>query len=155
MDNLLEKTKNHLASFILLALAIFILFKILILNNNLFIYSLDDPYIHLQLAKNIAYFHYGLSLSAVSAPSSSVVWPFVLALFARAESFYVYSPLAINFICLVFSIHIILTFFKEYNYILQIIFSFICLFSLNFYGVVFTGLEHNLQILFRVTCKDI
>ena len=148
MDDLVEKTKKHFASFILIAPAIFILFKILILNNKLFIYSLDDPYIHLQLAKNIAHFHYGLSLNVVSAPASSVIWPFILALFVRFEKFYLYTPLAINFICLALSIHIILTFFKEHNYILQIVFSFICLSSLNFYGLIFTGLEHNLQLLF-------
>jgi hypothetical protein len=41
-------------------------------------YSLDDPYIHLALAKNLARGHYGINPGEVCTPSSSILWPFLL-----------------------------------------------------------------------------
>ncbi len=44
-----------------------------------FTYTLDDPYIHLALAENLARFgHYGLNVEEYSSPSSSILWPFLL-----------------------------------------------------------------------------
>lgn len=55
---------------------------ILNLSNGYFTYTLDDPYIHLALAKNIFSGNYGINLTEPSAPSSSIIWPFILALFS-------------------------------------------------------------------------
>ena len=56
---------------------------ILLLNGGHFAYSLDDPYIHLALAENLAAGHYGLNLDEPSSPSSSILWPLLLAPFTR------------------------------------------------------------------------
>lgn len=45
------------------------------------IYSLDDPYIHLAVAETILRGGYGVNFPEVSAPSSSVLWPWLLAPF--------------------------------------------------------------------------
>lgn len=47
-----------------------------------FIYTLDDPYIHLALAENISRGVYGINLQEYSSPSSSILFPFLLAPFA-------------------------------------------------------------------------
>lgn len=47
-------------------------------NEGHFGYALDDPYIHLALAKHLAQGHYGLNVGEVCAPSSSILWPFLL-----------------------------------------------------------------------------
>src|SRR5262245_54827593 len=65
------------------------------LQQGGFTYTLDDPYIHLALAENIARGHYGVNLGELSAPSSSVLWPFLLAPFARA-SWGDLAPLLLN-----------------------------------------------------------
>ena len=57
-------------------------------NEGLFTYTLDDPYIHLRLAENISQGHYGINPSEYSAPSSSILWPFLLVPFS---SFFVLS----------------------------------------------------------------
>mgnify|MGYP001017862235 CR=1 FL=1 len=44
-----------------------------------FFYTLDDPYIHLALAENILRGHYGINLDEPSSPSSSIVYPFLVA----------------------------------------------------------------------------
>ncbi|MCS6802885.1 MAG: hypothetical protein RMM58_11855 [Chloroflexota bacterium] len=52
------------------------------LSGGRFAYSLDDPYIHLELARSIARGHYGVNPGEVSSPASSALWPFLLAPFA-------------------------------------------------------------------------
>jgi hypothetical protein len=42
-------------------------------------YTLDDPYIHLSLAENLLRGHYGVNLDEVASPSSSILYPFLLA----------------------------------------------------------------------------
>src|SRR3989442_3378698 len=53
--------------------------SILRLNEGRFTYTLDDPYIHLALAERIREGHYGINPGEPSAPSSSILWPFLLA----------------------------------------------------------------------------
>ena len=43
------------------------------------VYSLDDPYIHLTLANNILDGTYGINIGEASSPSSSIIWPWILA----------------------------------------------------------------------------
>ncbi|GIW07683.1 MAG: hypothetical protein KatS3mg060_2488 [Dehalococcoidia bacterium] len=54
----------------------------LALSGGRFAYSLDDPYIHLELARSIARGHYGVNPGEFSSPASSALWPFLLAPFA-------------------------------------------------------------------------
>lgn len=63
-----------------------------------FVYTLDDPYIHLALAREIAAGHYGLHAGEAAAPSSSVLWPFLLAPLARVPVG-LFLPLALNAAC--------------------------------------------------------
>jgi len=58
-------------------------------------YPLDDAYIHLRVSEVIRTGHYGLDPSAASAPSSSIVWPFLLAPFA-GTSWHVVVPSILN-----------------------------------------------------------
>ncbi|MBI3441220.1 MAG: hypothetical protein HY052_05395 [Proteobacteria bacterium] len=46
--------------------------------DNHLIYSLDDPYIHLAVARNILLGNYGVNVHEASSPSSSVLWPWIL-----------------------------------------------------------------------------
>jgi hypothetical protein len=55
---------------------------IVLLNGGHFTYALDDAYIHLALARNIAHGHYGVNAGEFAAPASSALWPFLLAPFA-------------------------------------------------------------------------
>lgn len=52
----------------------------LYLNGGAFSFTLDDPYIHLALAQQLwEHGHYGVNLGEFAAPSSSVIWPFLIA----------------------------------------------------------------------------
>ena len=77
---------------ILLAAFSLILLQILRLNQGFFTYILDDAYIHLALAENIAKGTYGVNPGEFAATSSSILWPFLLTPFARFEL----APLILN-----------------------------------------------------------
>lgn len=60
-------------------LGVVLLFLMLASSEGHLIFTLDDAYIHLALAENIAAGHYGVNPQELSAPASSIVWPFLLA----------------------------------------------------------------------------
>ena len=89
-------TSFAVASLLYGAICTALLWRILVLNDGIFIYTLDDPYIHLALARTLwTDGVYGISAHEAAAPSSSIIWPFLLAPFA-ATSVFEYMPLAIN-----------------------------------------------------------
>ncbi len=47
-------------------------------TQGLFVYALDDAYIHLALAENIAQGHYGINPDETASPSSSIIYPLLL-----------------------------------------------------------------------------
>jgi hypothetical protein len=63
-------------------------------------YPLDDTYIHFVLAQNLAKAgHYGTSLAETANSSSSFLWPWLLAAFARLGCTSIYLPLALAIVC--------------------------------------------------------
>ena len=126
-------------------------------------YTLDDPYIHLALAEMLVQGQFGINAGETSSPSSSVLWPVLLAP-AAATEFLVYLPLAINLLAFLASCHLILWLVDRHlldRHLLDrhpversatpaltlkcfLIFVLVCL---NAWGVIFTGMEHSLHIL--------
>lgn len=49
-------------------------------TDGVFVYTLDDPYIHLALAESILQGGYGINAGEYASPSSSILYPFLLAL---------------------------------------------------------------------------
>ena len=56
-----------------------LLFFVLRFAGGQLMYTIDDPYIHLSLAENLLRGHYGVNLDEVASPSSSILYPFLLA----------------------------------------------------------------------------
>lgn len=120
---------------------------ILYTTNGHFTYSFDDPYIHLALARNIWLGHYGINLSEASAPSSSILWPFLLAPFAAMPKLFEYVPLVVNSACLIALVFVIGRTFDDVRPRYRIALIACLAFWVNAYGLVFTGMEHSLQLL--------
>ncbi|MET1257292.1 hypothetical protein [Aliikangiella maris] len=135
----------------LLCLMLTIIINILVLNDGLFVFTLDDPYIHMALAENIKLGHYGINVNEFSAPSSSILWPFIITPLSSTP----YGVLVINLCSTLFSVYIFskilnLTVYIKYDYIRSIFFSIIIIsfiLATNMVGLVFTGMEHSLQLL--------
>lgn len=128
------------------------LLAVLVLNDGRFTYTLDDPYIHLAVAEQIAAGHYGINATEFSAPCSSPLWPFLLAPLARlpiGEFF----PLVLNIVFGGLTAGILL---KRARIVLpesmtaRVVVCWAILANCNALGIVFNGMEHNLQLLAAV-----
>jgi hypothetical protein len=133
------------------------LVAILTLNDRHLIYSLDDAAIHLAVAENIARGHYGVNLGEVSAPASSIAWPFLIAPFARLR-FGEYAPLLINLPITIGTAVLFVQilaralgqFRRRHERLLGLVMTLILLPVTNIVGVLFTGMEHSLQVFLAV-----
>ena len=114
-------------------------------NDGHFVYTLDDPYIHLALSENIAEGHYGINRNEFTAPSSSALWPFLLVPFSAISAFYL-SPLMLNAIFAVLTVLLLHSFFGRKGLFVTIA----SIFAFNLAGLVLTGMEHSLQLLLVV-----
>jgi hypothetical protein len=112
-----------------------------------FTYSLDDPYIHLALADGIADGSYGLNPGEPSSPSSSILWPFLLAAFAHLPAGDLW-PLAVNGLCtLATSVFIFVALRRSVTPNQAALIAGVLVVALNVVGVALTGMEHSLQVL--------
>ncbi|PWT90067.1 MAG: hypothetical protein C5B54_07885 [Acidobacteria bacterium] len=126
---------------------------ILRINEGHFLYTLDDPYIHMALAGQISNGHYGINPNESSAPASTILWPFVLAPFSHLD-FFSYVPAVMNLFA---SIGILFCFYKILNLSLKsvnetarntfVTGTLFCLIpATNLVGLAFTGMEHSVQV---------
>jgi hypothetical protein len=109
------------------------------------VYSLDDPYIHLALARQILHGHYGINAGEFAAPASSILWPFLLAPFAftRLSEF---LPLVINLGALVVAVWWLQRWLETYlSPWWALITTAALAFALNLYGLVLSGMENSVQ----------
>jgi hypothetical protein len=139
-----------IASAFLIALIAVELGAILRLNDGLLVYTLDDPYIHLALAENLARGHYGVNLGEPSAPSSSILWPYLLVPFALAGTA-ACAPLVLNAL---FALATLAVYsraagpaLEKAPGLLAAWLLIVLLLATNVLGLVFTGMEHSLQLL--------
>ena len=140
-------------AFLAIGVAIVVLVAgILKINNGTFIYTLDDPYIHLALSDQIRHGNYGLYPGTHAAPSSSIIFPFLLAI-ASGTALHPYFPLLINICALFFTVEVIRRLLLHlklggdtFAIAAQAAFLFLMALCFNMIGVVFTGLEHSLHI---------
>ena len=118
-------------------------------------YTLDDPYIHMALAENIARGHFGVNLGEYSNPSSSILWPWLLALFEKLGVM-LYAPLLVNVACFVVTVRLVMAFClkrmaDDADGVRHSLIILGCaLLAFNVFGVVFTGMEHSLHVLLSV-----
>lgn len=117
-------------------------------TNGTFTYTIDDPYIHLTLARNIAEGHYGINMGEFASPSSSILWPFLLAPFANTP-FFVWVPFMINGVAFVLVAQLIYWFARGYlSRLKAVVLTLLALVTFNLPFVMMTGMEHTLQVLF-------
>jgi len=122
-------------------------------NEGHFGYALDDPYIHLALAKHLAQGHYGLNPGEVCAPSSSILWPFLLVP-GYWLGVSLWLPLVWNVLAGVgalWAAFLILTFAlrrapepRRPVALTVLLVGF--LFAVNLVGLTMTGMEHTLHL---------
>lgn len=133
------------------------------LSDGHFSYTVDDSYIHLAVAEEIAKGNYGVNPGEFSAPSSSVLWPFLLAPFV-SFSWGQFVPLVLGVVSISLSIAIVL---RRLRVLLpdtagdkggaafaRVLCTAAILMLANATWIVFTGLEHGLQLLATFATVD-
>lgn len=100
------------ASGVLLTVILWLLVRILEQNGGQFTYLLDDPYIHMAMAKNVAHNGvWGVTRYEFSSSSSSLLWTLLLSGAYAAFGPTVWMPFLLNIGCallLLFGVHRIL-----------------------------------------------
>ncbi len=99
--NLYKKTLLIFSDYILLTFILLIgLTGIIVQNGGLFVYALDDAYIHLAIGRNIALHGiWGVTAHEFTSASSSPLWALLLTgLYHLSGNLYIYTPLLINII---------------------------------------------------------
>ncbi len=154
------KNALWIAAFILLGAVLIEVGAILRMNGGHFTLTLDDPYIHLALAENILKGWYGVNTSEFSAPSSSILWPFLITPIAGMANS-AYALIAIN---TALSVGILATFLNALTNTagaadmdtpgsarrVMTILLISMIPAANMVGLIFTGMEHSLQVLLSV-----
>lgn len=136
-----------------IAMILFGLFLLILKSNQgTFTYTLDDPYIHLSLSDQIRHGNYGINAGQHAAPSSSILFPFLLAP-ASGTSLHPYLPLILNILALFLTIAIIWRYFEHLELArdkagaaILAAGTLLIAVCFNMVGIVFTGMEHSLHI---------
>ena len=150
------------------AVALGLLVRILWLNGGKLVYTLDDAYIHLAVAENILQGTYGVNPGEASAPSSSPLYPFLLAPFGRL-ALLEWMPLLIGFAASLATIALWMRIVRSAvgdpaeaaqapdsgpgrmpghlsTPALTALIVTLLIPATNLLGVMFTGMEHSLQL---------
>ena len=124
------------------------------LTDGSFYFTLDDPYIHLSVAEQILRGEYGVNQGEYSSPSSSILYPFLLALplFAGLGSL---APLVIAVPAQIAAVWIFSGLIWRFGVLPEragsrmsafILLPFF-LAAINAFALPLTGMEHSLHVL--------
>jgi hypothetical protein len=117
-----------------------------------FVFTLDDPYIHLAVADHILAGGYGVNAGEYSSPSSSIVWPYILAL-TEAMHLGVVGPLLINVGAACATVFVLLRLLEtsglfdgEHAGPLRWLIALLLVFNTSAVALPMTGMEHSLHV---------
>lgn len=126
-------------------------------TNGHFIYVLDDPYIHMAVAKNFAsYGIWGVTKYGFTSATSSILWPALLAGLFKILGPKELIPFFLNLIFATATLILINYILKKYagNIKFYNFFVFIVLVAVIFFTpmipMIFTGMENILQIFLTI-----
>jgi hypothetical protein len=125
------------------------------------VYALDDAYIHLALAENLAHGHYGLNPTEFSSPSSSILWPYMLVPFAGTR-LHDLVPLAWNLLFGALAAYVIASIVARWPLgrrsdqrnpaPQQYAAAALLILTANLASLTMIGMEHVLQVLLAISC---
>jgi len=154
---LLSIVKTHWPLIITLALfwsTVAILLAISIQRNEgHFTYVLDDPYIHMAIAKNLAqYGTWGIDKYGFTSSSSSLLWTLLLSLIYFLFGPNIASPLILNFLFGTLVVVLVYTLLRKYKLhpCLILIILLLFIFSSPLPSLIFCGQEHILHALIAI-----
>lgn len=149
MKNILADKIPFKASLIFTAFTLLTYIVILLINSGQFVYVLDDPYIHMTIAKHLAIDgKWAMNQMDFSSAASSPLWSLLIAGVYMVTGAAIFVPLILNIlfsIAAIYAVYGLLQKFGATKYSFAILLIFI--FAAPLPVLVFTGMEHVLQIL--------
>jgi hypothetical protein len=119
---------------------------ILRLNDGVFTFALDDPYIHMAVARSIAHAHYGLNAVEAASPSSSIAYPLLLAPIVWLGPFATLLLAAVPACAFVWQLHAWLERERNLSAWHATAITALIAVGIDLVGLVFMGMETPLQI---------
>jgi hypothetical protein len=122
----------------------------IVLCGGRLVFTLDDPYIHLAVADHILSGGYGVNASEYASPSSSIIWPYLLAL-TEALRLGALGPLMIASVAAAATMVAVLRLIESFGlgrddapfaYAVAIL----SIFVVSAIALPMTGLEHSLHV---------
>jgi len=120
-------------------------------TGGLFIYPVDDAYIHMEIAKNIAlHGNWGINASEFGSASSSPLYTIILSIFFILFSPNIYIPFIVNCLAGLLLLYVIWRWLTKHgiNRLQQIVILLLVVFLTPLPLLMFCGMEHTLQCLF-------
>ncbi|MEL7109720.1 MAG: hypothetical protein AAGL99_10670 [Pseudomonadota bacterium] len=122
-------------------------------TDGVLIYALDDPYIHLSVAESIIEGHYGINSGEYASPSSSILYPYVLAL-GLLIGLGTYGPFLVSAVFSLVSVWITACFATRLlslksnllSWLTFAILGIVLVMGLNAAGLPMTGMEHSIHV---------
>lgn len=141
---------------IIFVLLVFINYLLIIkMNNNVFVYTIDDAYIHMAISKNLVENGvYGPTPYAFEPASSSLSWNFILAGIYLITGVNIFVPLVMNIvsgILAIFSIQkVLLSWYGHVSHKIHALILLIFIWVIPLITMSLIGMEHVLQILVSI-----
>lgn len=146
-----NKTFLRVSAIYLLSVLLVILVS-LFMNYGHFVYVLDDPYIHMTIAKNfVTLRHWATNGAEFSSATSSPLWTLIISAVYLFSGVNVITPFVLNVLSGILVIYVCYFIFRKYK-IEKYLFLFLLLivFVSPLPALVFTGMEHIAQIAFTL-----
>jgi hypothetical protein len=121
------------------------------ISGGIFIYPVDDAYIHMELAKNLAlHGTWGINPSEFASASSSPLYTLLLALLIRLFGNHIFLPLAINILAALVLIIVAIRWLQRQglNATQVALIVMVLIIATPLPVLALSGMEHTLQILF-------
>jgi hypothetical protein len=121
------------------------------------VYSLDDPYIHLALAESIASGGHGVNAGEFASPSSSVIFPLIMAVTTLA-GLGDRGPLVVNLVACGVAMWVLAGFVFRHaggavspvRFWLLVLTAPLVMLAVNALGLPMMGMEHGLHVLVAI-----
>ncbi len=143
-------------------LIVIVLFSLIILgigqivldyNNGSFVYTLDDAYIHMAMAKNLAVHGvWGITKQGFSSATSSPTWTIILGITYKILGVGLTTPLLLNIVLSIILLACLSIIFRTYafNQRYQFLSLTAIMLAIPLPLLVFHGMEHVLHIILTV-----
>ncbi|HEV9038513.1 MAG TPA: hypothetical protein VGQ51_17880, partial [Puia sp.] len=141
-----------IAAFLALLIPLaFMVGKVLEHTHGVFAYPLDDSYIHLAVAKNLAdHGVWGVSAHEFASASSSILYPLLLAGIFKITGVLTIMPFLVNIVVALIFLLVVQRWLVRQGVapMGQLIVLLLAVFLIPLPGIVMVGMEHTLHLLF-------